>query len=215
MKKLVIFDLDGTLLNTIADIARATNYALAQFGFPTHHTQSYRTFVGNGINKLIQRALPEEECNEENIMKVRSIFVPYYDQHKRDLTRPYKGITELLSTLQERGIMIAVASNKYQRATEELVNIYFPNNKFIKVLGQREGIPAKPDPSIVNEIIKIAGISKEETIYVGDSNVDMMTAHNAGVEAVGVTWGFRTRRELQENNPRSIIEEAGELLQLL
>ena len=215
MKKLVIFDLDGTLLNTIADIAKATNYALAQLGFPTHHVESYRTFVGNGINKLFERALPQEECNNENIIKVRSFFVPYYDQHKHDLTRTYKGVVELLTSLQERGIMIAVASNKYQKATEELVNNYFPNIKFLKVLGQREGIPTKPDPSIVNEIIQLAGVNKEETIYVGDSNVDMITAHNAGVDAVGVSWGFRTRKELQENNPLTIIEEAEEILQLL
>ena len=133
MKKLVIFDLDGTLLNTIGDIAQSTNYALGKCGFPTHHIESYRTFVGNGINKLFERALPEEDRNEENVMKVRSFFVPYYDTHKRDLTRPYKGIADLLQELQDKGIMIGVASNKYQAATEELVKNYFPEINFIKV----------------------------------------------------------------------------------
>lgn len=215
MKKLVIFDLDGTLLNTIGDLAQSTNYALKQCGFPIHNTDSYRTFVGNGINKLFERSLPEEKRNEENIMKVRSFFLPYYNLHKSDLTQPYKGVTELLTALQERGCMIAVASNKYQAATEKLARSYFPGINFIKVLGQREGIPTKPDPHIINEIIQAAGVSKEETIYVGDSNVDIITGHNAGVDVVGVSWGFRSRRELQENNPLTIIEEAEEILLLL
>ena len=117
MKKLVIFDLDGTLLNTIADLAAATNQALQYYGYPTHETEAYRFFVGNGINKLFERALPEGEPTEENVLKIRSQFIPYYDEHNADLSRPYPGISELLKTLQQQGIMIAVASNKYQAAT--------------------------------------------------------------------------------------------------
>lgn len=215
MKKLVIFDLDGTLLNTIADLAAATNQALQHYGYPTHEVEAYRFFVGNGINKLFERALPETERTEENILKIRSQFVPYYDTHNADLSRPYPGIPELLRTLQQKGIKIAVASNKYQAATRKLIAHYFPEINFIEVLGQREGIPAKPDPSIVNEIKIKAGVDEKEILYAGDSNVDMQTARNAGVTAVGVAWGFRPRTELEALHPAYIIEKAEELLSLL
>ncbi|MCD7927058.1 MAG: HAD family hydrolase [Bacteroides sp.] len=215
MKKLVIFDLDGTLLNTIADLAAATNQALQHYGYPTHDTEAYRFFVGNGINKLFERALPEGERTEENVLKIRSRFVPYYDEHNADLSCPYPGIPELLSVLQQEEIMLAVASNKYQAATRKLIAHYFPAINFVEVLGQREGIPAKPDPSIVHDIIAKASVKKEEVLYVGDSNVDMQTAHNAGVTAVGVAWGFRPRTELEALHPAYIIEKAAELLSLL
>lgn len=215
MKKLVIFDLDGTLLNTIADLAAATNQALQQEGFPTHETDAYRFFVGNGINKLFERALPEQERTEKNILKIRSLFIPYYDVHNVDLSRPYPGIPELLAALQQKGIMLGVASNKYQAATQKLIAHYFPNISFVEVLGQREGIPAKPDPSIVNDILAKAGVEREEVLYVGDSNVDMQTAHNAGVTAVGVAWGFRPRTELEALDPAHILEKAEDLLPLL
>lgn len=215
MKKLVIFDLDGTLLNTIADLATATNQALQHYGYPTHEVEAYRFFVGNGINKLFERALPETERTEENILKIRSQFVPYYDTHNADLSRPYPGIPELLRTLQQKGIKIAVASNKYQAATRKLIAHYFPEINFVEVLGQREGIPAKPDPSILNEIKTKAGVDEKEILYAGDSNVDMQTAHNAGVTAVGVAWGFRPRTELEALHPAYIIEKAEELLSLL
>ena len=215
MKKLVIFDLDGTLLNTIADLAAATNQALQYYGYPTHEMEAYRFFVGNGINKLFERALPEGERTEENVLKIRSQFIPYYDEHNADLSRPYPGISELLKTLQQQGIMIAVASNKYQAATRKLIAHYFPEINFVEVLGQREGIPAKPDPSIINEIMTKAGVKQEDILYVGDSNVDMQTAHHAGVTAICVAWGFRPRTELEALHPAHIIEKAEELLPLL
>lgn len=213
MKKLVIFDLDGTLLNTIADLAAATNQALRHFGYPTHETEAYRFFVGNGINKLFERALPDCERTEENILKIRSRFIPYYDEHNADLSRPYPGIPELLSTLQQQEIRMAVASNKYQAATRKLISHYFPEINFVEVLGQREGIPAKPDPSIVYDIMRKAEVKNEEVLYVGDSNVDMQTAHHAGVTAIGVAWGFRPRTELEALHPAHILEKAEELLQ--
>ena len=215
MKKLVILDVYGTLLNTIADLAAATNQALQYYGYPTHETEAYRFFVGNGINKLFERALPEGERTEENVLKIRSQFIPYYDEHNADLSRPYPGISELLKTLQQQGIMKAVASNKYQAATRKLIAHYFPEINFVEVLGQREGIPAKPDPSIVNEIMTKAGVKQEDILYVGDSNVDMQTAHHAGVTAIGVAWGFRPRTELEALHPAHIIEKAEELLPLL
>lgn len=210
MKKLVIFDLDGTLLDTIADLAESANYALKQLGYPTHPTEIIRTYVGNGINKLLFRALPEEDKTEENVMRMRTHFIPYYDEHNADLSQPYPGIVALLEELQKKGLMIAVASNKYQEATSKLVKHYFPTIDFIKVLGQREGIEVKPDPTIVFDILKKANVSKEEVLYVGDSGVDMQTAINAGVDAIGVTWGFRPRTELESFHPMGIIDKAEE-----
>lgn len=212
MKKLVIFDLDGTLLDTIADLAMATNYALKQLGYPTHDVETIRTFVENGINKLLERSLPSDERNEANVMRMRSHFVPYYDAHNADLSCPYPGIVALLEKLQRKGVMLAVASNKYQSATEKLVAHYFPTISFVEVLGQREDIAVKPDPTIVFDILRKADVTKEETLYVGDSGVDMQTAINAGVDAVGVAWGFRPRVELEGFSPKGIVEEAEELL---
>ncbi len=211
MKKLVIFDLDGTLLNTIADLANSTNYALKVLGYPIHEPDKYNFMVGNGINKLFERALPDGEKTEENVLRVRQEFVPYYDQHNADKSRPYPGVTELLETLQTAGIQLAVASNKYQAATEKLIAHYFPNIKFTAVFGQREGIPVKPDPIIVKEILQIAKVQEEDTLYVGDSGVDMQTAINAGVTSCGVTWGFRPRTELESFHPDHIVDNAEEI----
>ena len=131
MKKLIIFDLDGTLLNTIADLAQSTNYALQALGYPTHPESDYNFMVGNGINKLFERALPEGEKSEENVLRVRKEFVPYYDVHNADKSRPYPGIPELLEQLQEKGMILAVASNKYQSATVKLISHYFPDRKSV------------------------------------------------------------------------------------
>ena len=215
MKKLVIFDLDGTLLDTIADLAESANHALKQLGYPTRDVETIRTFVGNGVNKLLFRALPDEEKTEENMMRMRTHFVPYYDAHNADLSAPYPGIVALLEELQAKGLRMAVASNKYQEATVKLVKHYFPMIDFVEVLGQREGINVKPDPTIVFDILKKAGMSKEETLYVGDSGVDMQTAINAGVDAIGVTWGFRPRTELEDFHPMGLIDQAEELLGFL
>ncbi len=215
MKKLVIFDLDGTLLNTIADLAHSTNYALNQLGYPTHEVEQYNFMVGNGINKLFERALPEGEKTVENVLRVRKIFIPYYDLHNADDSCPYPGITELLSELQSLGILLAVASNKYQTATQKLVAHYFPQINFIAVFGQREGINVKPDPAIVRDILKIANIEKENVLYVGDSGVDMQTAANAEITACGVTWGFRPRTELEEYKPQHIVDTAKEIKKLI
>ena len=215
MKKLVIFDLDGTLLNTIADLAHSKNYALNKLGYPTHEIEKYNFMVGNGIDKLFERALPEEEKSKENVLRVRKEFVPYYDIHNADDSRPYPGIPELLSYLQDAGVQIAVASNKYQAATQKLVDHYFPEIHFTAVLGQREGVKVKPDPIIVSDILEIAKVAKEEALYVGDSGVDMQTAANAGVTACGVTWGFRPRTELEEFNPSYIADTAGEIKNLI
>ncbi len=212
MKKLVIFDLDGTLLNTIADLAQSTNHALAALGYPTHEEKEYNFMVGNGINKLFERALPEESRTEENVLRVRKEFVPYYDQHNADKSCPYPGITELLDELQAKGLQLAVASNKYQAATEKLIAHYFPNIHFTAVFGQREGVNVKPDPTVVHDILKIAQLSTKDVLYVGDSGVDMQTANNAEVTSCGVTWGFRPRTELETFHPDYIVDKAEEII---
>ncbi len=215
MKKLVIFDLDGTLLNTIADLAGSTNYALAKNGFPIHEVNEYNYFVGNGINKLFERALPEGEKTKVNVSAIRQDFLLHYDKHNVDLSRPYAGIPELLQALQEKGVKIAVASNKYQAATEKLVPYFFPNIHFEAIFGQREGINPKPDPTIVYDILAQACVCKSETLYVGDSNVDMQTAINSDVDACGVTWGFRPVHELQSYSPKYIAHKAEDILQFV
>ena len=214
-KRLAIFDLDGTLLDTVADLANATNQALAQCGYPTHPTDAYYQFVGNGINKLFYRALPEEARTEENVLRIRSLFVPYYNKHNADDSRPYPGVSELLRELQAQGIQVAVASNKYQQATVKLVGHFFPDIRFAAVYGQREGVAIKPDPTIVADILNDTDISRADTIYIGDSGVDMQTARNAEVESIGVSWGFRSVEELIDNGAEQIVHRAEEIAALI
>lgn len=211
-KQLVIFDLDGTLLDTVADLANATNQALERCGYPTHPIQAYYKFVGNGINKLFARALPAECSTEENVQRIRSLFIPYYNEHNADCSCPYSGIIDLLHELQEGGVQLAVASNKYHEATLKLVCHFFPHVTFAAIYGQREEVPIKPAPDIVFDILRDTGVSKEDALYVGDSGVDMQTALNAGVESVGVAWGFRSEEELQENGAVHIVHQAEEIL---
>ncbi|MGL4853540.1 MAG: HAD family hydrolase [Phocaeicola sp.] len=212
MKKLVIFDLDGTLLNTIGDLAAAVNHALTHYGYPTHTEEAYRFFVGNGIAKLLERALPADKKTAQEVEQLMTQFLPYYTAHSADLTAPYAGTIALLEKLQLAGYQLAVASNKHQAGTSELVALYFPTIQFISVLGQREGVAPKPHPTIVHESVAAAGVTIEETLYVGDSNVDMETANNAGVDVVGVAWGFRPRAELEAYAPLAVIDTPEELL---
>lgn len=214
-KKLVIFDLDGTLLDTIADLAAATNAALSAFGFPTHSNSTIRTFVGNGISKLLERSLPEEKRNEENVALLRTVFFPYYDAHNAELTSPYPGITDMLSLLNHKGLKLAIASNKYQLATENLVSHFFPEIPFVAVLGQRTDVPIKPNPQIIYDIMSTADVIPEEVLYVGDSGVDMQTGFNAGIDTIAVSWGFRSRTELETYNPMAIIDHPSQLMQFI
>lgn len=206
MKKLVIFDLDGTLLNTLADLAESTNQALSLNGFPRHAIGEYKFFVGNGINKLFERALPEGAKTEANVQRIRKAFLAHYDMHNTDLSRPYPGIPALLEDLQHAGIRLAVASNKYHAATCKLIAHFFPAIDFAAVFGQREGIPTKPDPAVLREILTLTGVKPADTFYVGDSGVDMQTAHQSGVTACGVTWGFRPKEELESFGPAYIAD---------
>lgn len=214
MKKLAIFDLDGTLLNTIMDLGCAANHALEANGFPTHSIASYPFFVGNGVRKLLERVLPEDQRTTDVIDRMMVDFKEYYNEHNEDYTEPYKGIPELLQRLQDSGVQIAVASNKYQQATEKIVRHFFPTINFLAIEGQKEGVPVKPDPSIVFNILAQAKTLKADTIYIGDSGVDMETARRACVESVGVTWGFRPEKELIENFADNIVNKPEDILPL-
>ena len=212
----IIFDLDGTLINTIDDLGQACNHALAACGFPTHKIEDYPRLVGNGINRLIERALPEEHRNEQTVLRLREFFVPFYDEHNCDLTRPYDGIPELLHTLKAEGHYLAVASNKYQAATEKIVAHFFPN-MFDVVLGERVGIARKPDPQIVYDILSTLNtqLSTTNCLYIGDSLVDAETAKAADLPFAACTWGFCTKEQLATANPNYMITHPLELINIL
>ena len=215
MKRLVIFDLDGTLLNTIEDLGEAANYALEKTGYPTHSIASYPYFVGNGVSKLLQRVLPEDARTEENVNELRKYFMEYYEVHNTDNTKPYPGITELLEQLQDDGIKLAVASNKYDSAVKKLITHYFPQIKWAALEGQKEGVPVKPDPSIVFEILSKCPTKKSDVLYIGDSGVDMETARRACVTSCGVTWGFRPVSELMAYHAENIANQPNEIYTLV
>lgn len=214
-KTLVIFDLDGTLLNTIDDLGNATNHALVELGLPQHPLVAYPRMVGNGITKLIERALPDDMRRPEIIADARRRFVAYYNDHCCDATRPYPGIPQLLADLAERQVNVAVASNKYQDAVNRIIAHFFPDIKFAAVLGNIEGVPTKPDPSVVFEVLTLCPTPKDETLYVGDSGIDIETARRACVESCGVTWGFRPERELREHYADNIVYDPDEILTIV
>ena len=182
--ELVIFDLDGTLLNTIGDLAVSCNAVLAVRGLPQHSYEEYCHFVGNGILRLVERALPEVLRTPENVALVRADFVRYYTEHIDTYTKPYDGIPDVVAALARRGVRMAVASNKFQAGTEKLVGLFFPEGCFSPVFGQRPDVPLKPDPAVVEEILAATGVARERVLYVGDSGVDMQTA-----AAASVRWG--------------------------
>lgn len=216
MKKLVLFDLDGTLINSIDDLADSTNYALQQCGLPLHTVDEYKYFVGNSVDPLIRRALPEEEKeNQELFDRVKKIYLSYYAAHSKDKTRPYPGISDLLSRCNKAGVLVAVVSNKPDDITADVVQYYFPQIHFAATMGPKEGIPKKPDPAGVREVLRITGIALEDALYVGDTWVDMQTAQNSGVQSCGVLWGFRTRQELVENHADFIAANAAELAEII
>ena len=292
MTKLVIFDLDGTLLDTVEDLGNATNYALRMCGFPERPLKDYYQLVGSGIYNLFRSAMqapdsgkvtlpdrgnetasvegnvpasvevsasapvPDEAGaptsdaskapvpDEAMVQKMASYFLPYYGEHMCDFTKPYKGIPEMLASLVAAGIQVALASNKYQEGAEKLIRRFFPEIPFMKVLGQREGQPIKPDPQVVFQIMAGAPevgpqslptdkqpfdpvlgpqsllsdrqpFAPEDVAYVGDSNVDMQTGLNAGVRTIGVTWGFRDRAELEAFHPYAVVDTVQELQDLL
>lgn len=213
--KLVVFDLDGTLINSLEDLADSANWMLLQHGYPTHPVDAYRYFVGDGMRKLIERILPLEERNDVRIEQCKAEFVAYYTIHMEDKTVVYPGMIELLKELKDRGLKIAVATNKVHIAVAPLMAKYFPGIRFDSMIGQREGIPVKPHPQIMYDILKETDCQPSETLHVGDTATDMQLAHSAGVTPVGVLWGYRPLEELQEAGAKFIIEKPEELLELV
>lgn len=213
MYSCVIFDLDGTLLNTLDDLATAGNHALRVLGLPVHETEAYKTFVGNGIPNLIRRILPEgsDEALQSDAL---NIFNAYYAAHYTDQTRPYDGIPALIDNLIARGIKLGVVSNKAHVFSVELIRRFF-GESFGLVWGSGNGMPRKPDPGALLFAMEQLGAQPCETLYVGDSNVDMETARNAGVDSCGVLWGFRTERELTESGARFLAGDTNELRNII
>lgn len=208
-KKAAVFDMDGTILNTLEDLKDTLNYALQQAGYAPHTLEEVRSYVGNGIRRMIEYAVPEgtgaEECD-----RIQEIFMPYYQQHCADKTCAYPGITELLEKFRKEGILTAVVSNKADSAVQELVEKYF-KGLFDIAVGEQAGIRKKPAPDMVEKALNALGVKKEEAVYIGDSEVDMATAENAGLDRIIVVWGFRDKEFLQERGAERIADDAGEV----
>ena len=213
--RLAIFDLDGTVLNTLADLTHAVNVALAACGYPTRTQAQVCSFVGNGIKKLIARAVPAH-TSQQDIARVHAAFTAYYGAHCADKTAPYEGTLSMLRELRARGVKTAVLSNKADYATGVLCNAYF-EGLFDVVAGEREseGIPKKPTPDAVLAIMVQCGVTAAETVYIGDSEVDIQTAANAGIDVISVSWGFRSADFLRENGAKVIADTPKELEALI
>ena len=212
MKKIIIFDLDGTLLNTIGDLADAVDYVMRSRNLPEHTNAEYRQMVGGGIKRLVERALPKELAqNEQYVEECVTQFRRYYVDNIDRYTIPYEGITELLHKLQNDGAMLAVASNKFQHGTERLVAKFFGDIEFVAIEGNREGAPLKPDPEIIHNILRKAGVEHSDAVMVGDSGIDIRTAAAAGIDSIGVSWGFRFAEELYDAGATKVVTTAEEL----
>lgn len=216
MPKAILFDLDGTLLDTLEDLADATNQALARFGFPPRPTENFRTYVGNGAPNLIRRALPGDKRDDAaTVQQCLDAFREEYAACWDRKTHPYEGVAELLDGVAERGVPFAVFSNKPDHFTKLCVQKLLPKWSFQFVIGACEGVPHKPDPGGALMVAERLGIAPADFMYVGDTNTDMQTAHAAGMFPVGVTWGFRPANELVENGAKILITEPAMLLRLL
>ncbi len=209
----VIFDLDGTLLNTLEDLKNSVNYALKSYGMPERSLDEIRHFVGNGVEKLVERAVADD--TEESVReKVFASFKEHYTLHCNDKTGLYPEISKLLAELKERGFKMAIVSNKLQEGVDVLQKQYF--NRYLSVaIGAREGIGKKPAPDTVLEALRILDLPKEEAVYIGDSEVDIATAANTGMNCITVAWGFRTRKEQEDAGATMFVEKPEEIIPLL
>lgn len=212
MKKLAIFDMDGTLLDTLEDLARSCNHTLEQFGYPLHDTQQYKAFVGNGARKLVERMLPADSRSPRRVEEVLTAYRAYYAQHSTDCTKPYPGIEQAVQELRKAGVKLGIVSNKPHSDTVQLAALYFGEGTFDLVYGAMEGVPVKPDPTAVEKMMAVVGVTPEETAYFGDSGVDMLTGKAAGAWTVGVLWGFRTKEELESSGADSTIAKPEEIV---
>ncbi len=214
MYRWVIFDLDGTLLNTIDDLADAGNWVCEQHGWPTHQTAEYCYMVGNGIPKLVERFTPPENRDSETLKQVLAEFSARYDAHKEDKTAPYPGMVELIRRLDAAGVVTAVLSNKADDLAGPVVERYYPG-LFSVVQGALPGVPVKPDPALLHRLMERMGADPENTLFVGDSNVDIQTAKNGSLPGCGVLWGFRTQAELEEADADFLVSDPEQLYALI
>ena len=210
----VIFDLDGTLLNTIDDLADACNHVAELHGWPTHTIEEYKYFVGNGMARLAERFVPEDWRTPEGVRQVLEEFMPYYDAHKQDKTAPYPGVPEAVQAMKEAGVQVAVLSNKADQMAGPVVEHYYPG-VFSAIQGALPSLPTKPDPTLLHRLMERMGAVAEHTLFVGDSNVDIRTAKNGGLTGCGVLWGFRTRAELEAEGADFIVEDPQALVRLV
>ncbi|MBP3423912.1 MAG: HAD-IA family hydrolase [Alistipes sp.] len=210
-KKLVIFDLDGTLLNTIGDLAACCNHMLRQRGLEEHSYEEYCHFVGNGVTRLVERALPESLRTTDYIAAARKDFVEYYYDNIDNYSVAYDGVHELLQRCVDAGATLAVASNKFHSGTNRLIERFFGDIEFAAIYGNRDGFPLKPDRAIIDLIMEQCGATADNTYMVGDSGIDIQTARATGVHAIGVSWGFRDRQELVESGAEYIADNTEEL----
>ncbi len=215
MIKLVLFDLDGTLVNSLYDLADSCNFALKSLGFPVYETEKYKYFVGNGMPKLIERVLPADKLTEDLHKKCLEIFMNRYREHFIDKTCVYEGIYELIEALKKKGLKIGVVSNKAHEMALKVVEKLFPEKTFDTVYGKIEGFPTKPDSALTLRVIAEMGVKPEETVFIGDSGMDAKTAVNAGCRGIGVLWGFRTRNELIENGADFTVKKPMEILKII
>lgn len=214
--KAVLFDLDGTLLDTLDDLGDSMNAVLAGRGYPTHPIRAFTEFVGDGVQNLVRRALPPDAAsNEALVAEMTPLMRAEYARRWRDKTRPYEGIPQMLEALSVRGLRLAVLSNKPHPATVEVVQHFFPPGRFDAVFGARPEVPIKPDAGAALEVARQLGIPPREFLYLGDTNTDMQTANAAGMYAVGALWGFRTAGELRESGARVLIGHPRDFLKLL
>lgn len=211
----VVFDLDGTLLDTLGDLAAAGNHALSAMGFAPHPVNSYKQMVGHGMPKLVENMLPETCQGESTRQMALCIFQKYYTAHMNDLTLPYPGIPEMLQQLKAAGVRLSLLSNKAHHFVQPIVAQHFGEGVFDVVLGLQEGVPAKPNPTALQEVMRQMGAAPATTLYVGDSDVDMITAANAGVSSCGVLWGFRTKKELQDAGATMLAEDVTQLTEII
>lgn len=210
---LIIFDMDGTILNTLEDLKNSLNYVLQQAGYQTRTLEEVRTFVGNGIRKTIERALPSD-IEEEKVDELFSLFMDYYAIHNTDNTKPYNGVIELLKELKHLGYKTAVVSNKQNSAVKSLCKKFF-TGLFDVEIGEKENIAKKPEPDEVNEVLKILNIDRTKSIYIGDSEVDIQTAQNSKMKSIIVDWGFRDRKFLYEHGAKVIVSNPSEILNII
>ena len=207
-----IFDMDGTLINSLEDLADSVNEALKYYGLPPHTLEEYRYFVGNGARKLIERSLPKEKANDSDfVSEVLKYYDGCYERHLTNKTKPYEGILEMLKTLQDKKIPLGVCTNKQQFAADKIIQVMFPADMFGAVIGDQKGLPRKPDPTKVLKIAAKFNVNPKQVAYFGDTSVDMETAHNAGFLSIGVTWGFRPESELIESGAEILINHPSEL----